>query len=45
MRRLKKGEAIREKKSVEMFEALSKGELNSIRGGDQQNTEKDDGDK
>ena len=45
MGRLKKEEANREKKSIKMFEGLSKSELNAIRGGDLQNTEKDDGDK
>jgi bacteriocin-like protein len=45
MGRLKKEEANRGKKSIEMFESLSKNELNSVKGGDLQNTEKDDGDK
>lgn len=43
MRRLKKEEAKKEKKSFKMFEALSKSELNFIRGGDEGNTEKEGG--
>ena len=42
---LKKEESKWENKNFEVFEVLRKTELNSIRGGDVQNTEKDDGDK
>ena len=40
--RISKEENRRESKSVEMFETLSKSELNFIRGGDDTNTEIDD---
>jgi hypothetical protein len=43
MRRLEKEESKKGKKSFEMFEALSKTELHFIRGGDEGNTEKKDG--
>lgn len=43
MRRSKKEESKKEKKSFEMFEALSKSELHFIRGGDEQNTEQSGG--
>jgi hypothetical protein len=43
MRRLKKEEAKREKKSFEMFKALSKTELHFIRGGEEPNKEKGGG--
>ena len=39
MRRLKKEESNKEKKSSEIFEALSKSELHFIRGGEEPNKE------
>ena len=43
MRTLKKEGSKKEKKSIEMFEALNKIELHFIRGGSEENKEKDDG--
>ena len=43
MRKLKKEESKKEKRSFEMFETLSKDEFHFIRGGDEGNKEKDDG--
>ena len=43
MRSLKKGKSKKEKRCFEIFEAVSKIELNFIRGGSEENKEKDDG--
>jgi bacteriocin-like protein len=45
MMTLRKEGAKWENKIYQTFEVLTEAELNSILGGDQQNTEKDDGDK
>lgn len=43
MRLLKKEGSKQQKKNVEMCQTLSRSELNFIRGGDEGNTEKGDG--
>jgi hypothetical protein len=42
MSKLKKEESEKGKKNVELFETLSRSELNFIRGGDDTNTDSDD---
>lgn len=42
MSKLKKEESKKGKNNVELFETLSRSELNFIRGGDDTNTENDD---